>query len=151
VTFVTDFISKLADKGVAGGKIMKKSFFLICLITLIPAFSYAATQIMSTSNQAVFNTAYTTASNGDFMLANKLGAQIVLFYYKRSPRVADPIITYETLRNAERLALRPIFFVNAYPNLTLLILTNILLILTITRRRQLEHATTTVIYSYAMR
>jgi len=120
---------------------MKKIFFLIyVVVVLMPAFSDAACQTMAACNQAAFNAVYSTRSIGDVLSTSKLGAQVVVFLQKPSRRIADPIITYETLRNAERLALRPIYFVNDYPNLTLLILTTILLFLTIARRKQLEHA-----------
>lgn len=118
---------------------MKKIFFLICVVVFMPAFSYAATQTVSASDQVAFK-----EFGDNYVQTGKLGRQFVLFYHKHSRRIADPIITYETLKNAEGLALKPVFFVNAYPNLTLLILTTILLILTIARRKQLEHATVTV-------
>lgn len=118
---------------------MKKMFFLMCMVVLMPAFAYAETQTMSASNQTVLR-----EFSDKYIKTGKLGRQSVLFYHKHSRRIADPIITFETLKNVESIAARPIFFVNAYPNFTLLILTTILLLLTIARRKQLEHATDTV-------
>jgi hypothetical protein len=129
---------------------MKKIFFLTWMILLIPTFSCANSQIVSADKQAVFNTAYSIASNGDIYIAtlrkfcdnyirkNKLVPQFVLFYQKRWRQVSEPIIKYEILETVERLISTLAVFVISYQKFTLLILTSILLLLVVVRRQQIE-------------
>jgi hypothetical protein len=74
------------------------------------------------------------------LLKNKLGKKFVEFYYKHSPPIANTITKYEILRIATRLALTPIVYILAYPNITLILLLIPLLILVVSRRKECPHS-----------
>jgi hypothetical protein len=72
------------------------------------------------------------------LLKNKFGQEFVKFYYKHSPPIADTISKIEILKIATRLALTPVVYALAYPNVTLVLLLTALIILMISRRRKTD-------------
>jgi hypothetical protein len=72
------------------------------------------------------------------LMQNGLGKQFVKLYYKHSPPVADSIAQNETLRTTTRLALTPLIYAMAYPNVVVAILLSMLLAVLIVRKRKMD-------------
>ena len=60
----------------------------------------------------------------------------VAFYYKHSPPVADAISKIGVLKISTRLALTPVVYALAYPNVAGVLLLTALVLLLISRRRK---------------
>jgi hypothetical protein len=72
------------------------------------------------------------------LMQNGLGKQFVKLYYKHSPPAADSIAQSETLRTITRLALTPLIYAMAYPNIVVAILLSMLLAVLIVRKRKMD-------------
>jgi len=74
----------------------------------------------------------------EHFFSSSLAVNKPIFYHRRVQIIPEPIIDEETIAMTQKFFLRLSYVVEKYNLYTLLVLTNILLVLTITRRKQME-------------
>lgn len=112
---------------------MKKIFFLICALCVLTSTGQSNAWGVSFNGQAVLELFFAQSSQID-----TAETQAVIFHQRRARQIPEPLIEEETLEMAEKIIFSPLVMIEKYNHLTLLILTNVLLVLTVTRRKQLE-------------
>ena len=114
---------------------MKKIFFLLCVLCVVTLTGQSDARGASFNGQAFLERFFAQYSR-----INPAETQAVIFHQRRARQIPEPIIEEETLELAEKIIFSPLVIIEKYNHLTLLLLTNILLILTVTRRKQMEKA-----------
>ncbi|HPD57573.1 MAG TPA: hypothetical protein P5294_10575 [Smithellaceae bacterium] len=114
---------------------MKKIFFLICALCVFALTGQSNAWGVSFNDHSVWKRFFAPSFQMD-----TAETRAVIFHQRRARQIPEPLIEEETLETAEKIFFSPLAMMEKYNHLTLLILTNILLVLTVTRRKQMEKA-----------